>query len=111
MPSALLQGGAVAELLGQSPPGELGAGYQVSPAALWVLQMGSQASSPLLLPKFVKVSGFQPRGRHWVMRWKMLNQALCPLAKPQFTAGVPTPARISSNSLRALIYWELEKHR
>lgn len=51
------------------------------------------------------------RGGHSVMHSKMPNQALCPLAKPQFTAGVPTPARISSNSLRALIYWELEKYR
>lgn len=46
-----------------------------------------------------------------MMHWKMLNQALCPLAKPQFRAGVQNPARISSNSLWALIYWELEKHR
>lgn len=43
------------ELLGQSPAGKLRAGYQGSPAALWVLQVGSQARSPLLLPTFVKM--------------------------------------------------------
>lgn len=111
VPPALLQGGAVAELLEQLPAGELRLGTKAPQLLFWVLQAGSQASCPLLLPKFVKVSGFQPGGGHWVMHWKMLNQALCPLAKPWFMAGVPTPARISSNSLWALIYWELEKHR
>lgn len=64
VPPSLLQGRAVAELLVADcfpvTCWELRAGYQGSPAALWVLQVGSQASCPLLLPKFVKVSGFQP---------------------------------------------------
>lgn len=79
------------------------AGSVASPS-MW--QVGKRASSRAQVPEFVNALGLVLRGEGWALGAapEMLSQALCPLAKPQLAAGVQTPARISSKSLRALIY-------